>query len=71
MKNKEIDNIIHDNIIPLQQKFISYADLFLNPGFRPDYSKACKQLAQYCQNLIDEYRKLSEVHNNKKEAGKC
>ena len=70
MENKEIDNIIHNNIIPLQQSFISYADLFLNPGFRPDYSKVCKQLAQYCQNLIDEYRKLSEGKNNKKEVGK-
>jgi len=62
---KEINTIIHDDIIPLQQSFKSYADLFLNPAFRPNYNKACKLLAQRCQDLIDEYRKLSETKEEK------
>lgn len=54
---EQINKIIHDELIPIQQMFISFEGLAHNPTFhfKPEQFKKC---ALKTQVLIDEYRNL-------------
>ena len=64
MDNRKIDNLIHDNLIPIQQIFKTYEHLSQNPSFhfnREIFTKC----VQKTQELIEIARELAkEVNSN-------
>jgi len=58
MENKELDEIIHNKLLPLQQRFLSYEKL-ANESFRFD-SKHFQKAAESIQEVIDIVRSLTK-----------
>ena len=56
-EGKKIDEIIHQELIPIQQAFKSYEQLCQNPSYHFD-SKIFRKCCLKIQNVIDTARQL-------------
>lgn len=62
LNNKEINDIIHNEIIPIQQMFKSYEHLAENPAFRFD-PKIFRKCVLKIQVVIDNARELANEND--------
>ncbi|MBM4137340.1 MAG: hypothetical protein FJ241_10990 [Nitrospira sp.] len=57
--NEKIDELIHKELIPMQQMFISYEQLSFNPSYRFN-GKIFHKCALKIQQIIDLTRELAK-----------